>query len=62
MVKHQSQPEGIKYIFYIMLQGCHVVASAGPKEKVEWLLDEAKIDYAFSYNDIGENNLSSGLI
>jgi NADPH-dependent curcumin reductase CurA len=43
------------------IKGCHVVGSAGSKEKVEWLLDEAKIDYAFNYKEIGENNLSPEL-
>ena len=43
------------------IKGCQVVGSAGSEEKVEWLLDEAKIDYAFNYKDIGENNLSSEL-
>ena len=43
------------------LKGCHVVGSAGSKEKVEWLLDEAKIDYAFNYKNIGKNNISSEL-
>jgi NADPH-dependent curcumin reductase CurA len=43
------------------LKGCHVVGSAGSEEKVEWLLDEAKIDYAFNYKNIGENNISSEL-
>jgi NADPH-dependent curcumin reductase CurA len=38
------------------IKGCHVVGSAGSEEKVEWLLDEAKIDYAFNYKNIGENN------
>ena len=38
------------------IKGCHVVGSAGSKEKLEWLLDDAKIDYAFTYNDVGENN------
>jgi NADPH-dependent curcumin reductase CurA len=38
------------------IKGCHVVGSAGSEEKVEWLLDEAKIDYAFNYKNTGENN------
>ena len=44
------------------IKGCHVVGSAGSEEKVEWLLDQAKLDYAFNYKNIGENNnLSSEL-
>ena len=43
------------------IKGCQVVGSAGSEEKVEWLLDEAKIDYAFNYKNIGENNISSEL-
>ena len=34
------------------IKGCHVVGSAGSEQKVEWLLDEAKIDYAFNYKNI----------
>ncbi len=40
------------------IKGCHVVGSAGSEEKVEWLLDEVKTDYAFNYKNAGENNLS----
>jgi NADPH-dependent curcumin reductase CurA len=44
------------------IKGCHVVGSAGSEEKVEWLLDQAKLDHAFNYKSIGENNnLSSEL-
>jgi NADPH-dependent curcumin reductase CurA len=44
------------------IKGCHVVGSAGSEEKVEWLLDQAKLDHAFNYKSIGENNnLSSKL-
>jgi NADPH-dependent curcumin reductase CurA len=38
------------------IKGCHVVGSAGSEEKVEWLLDEVKTDYAFNYKTAGENN------
>jgi len=34
----------------------------GSEEKVEWLLDELKIDYAFNYKIVGERNTSSELI
>jgi NADPH-dependent curcumin reductase CurA len=43
------------------IKGCHVVGSAGSQEKVKWLLDEAKINNAFNYNEIGEGNISSEL-
>ena len=38
------------------IKGCRVVGSAGSQEKVKWLLDEARIDYAFNYKELGENN------
>ena len=40
------------------VMGCHVVGSTGSGEKVKWLLDEAKIDYAFNYKEVGEDNIS----
>ena len=40
------------------IMGCHVVGSTGSLEKVRWLLDEAKIDYAFNYKEVGEDNIS----
>jgi len=40
------------------IMGCHVVGSTGSREKVKWLLDEAKIDYAFNYKEVGEDNIS----
>jgi len=43
------------------IKGCQVVGSAGSEEKVEWLLDEVKVDHAFNYKTVGENNLSSEL-
>jgi NADPH-dependent curcumin reductase CurA len=43
------------------LHGCRVLASAGSGEKVAFLRDELKVDYAFSYRD-GEplNHLKQG--
>ena len=38
------------------IKGCHVVGSAGTDEKVEWLLDTIKLDYAFNYKTSDENN------
>jgi NADPH-dependent curcumin reductase CurA len=43
------------------IKGCHVVGSAGSEEKVEWLLDGIKTDYAFNYKTTGENNISAEL-
>jgi NADPH-dependent curcumin reductase CurA len=44
------------------IKGCRVVGSAGSQEKVKWLLDQARIDYAFNYKELGEsNNISSEL-
>lgn len=40
------------------IMGCHVVGSTSSREKVKWLLDEAKIDYAFNYKEVGEDNIS----
>src|ERR671924_772659 len=39
----------------------HVVGSCGSDEKVRWLLDELKVDYAFNYRKLGEDNISSEL-
>ncbi|HJS64700.1 MAG TPA: NADP-dependent oxidoreductase [Nitrososphaeraceae archaeon] len=33
-------------------KGCHVIGSAGSDEKVNWLLDQAGIDYAFNYRKV----------
>ena len=35
------------------IKACHVVGSAGSEDKVNWLLDSAKIDYAFNYKKSG---------
>jgi NADPH-dependent curcumin reductase CurA len=44
------------------IKGCRVVGSVGSQEKVKWLLDQAGIDYAFNYKEVGgENNISSEL-
>jgi NADPH-dependent curcumin reductase CurA len=43
------------------IKGCHVVGSCGSDEKVRWLLDELKVDYAFNYRKLGEDNISSEL-
>ena len=43
------------------IRGCHVVGSCGSDEKVRWILDELKVDYAFNYRKLGEDNISSEL-
>ncbi|HEY7228445.1 MAG TPA: NADP-dependent oxidoreductase [Nitrososphaeraceae archaeon] len=40
------------------IKGCNVIGSTGSRKKVRWLLDEAKIDYAFNYKEVGEDNIS----
>jgi NADPH-dependent curcumin reductase CurA len=42
-------------------KGYRVIGSAGSQEKVKWLLEEARIDNAFNYKEIGEDNISSEL-
>lgn len=37
------------------IKACHVVGSAGSEDKVKWLLDDVKIDYAFNYKKLGES-------
>ena len=34
------------------IKGCRVIASAGSKEKVEWLREKAKVDAAFNYKQV----------
>lgn len=43
------------------IKGCHVVGSCGSDEKVRWLLNELKIDYAFNYRRLGQDNISREL-
>jgi NADPH-dependent curcumin reductase CurA len=43
------------------IKGCYVVGSCGSDEKVKWLLNELKVDYAFNYRKLGEGNISSEL-
>ncbi len=33
--------------------GCYVIGSAGSKEKVNWLVNNAGVDYAFNYKEKG---------
>lgn len=41
------------------IKACHVVGSAGSEDKVKWLLDSAKIDYAFNYKKSGGSSNSN---
>ncbi|MPZ06640.1 MAG: zinc-binding dehydrogenase [Nitrososphaeraceae archaeon] len=43
------------------IKGCRVIGSVGSQEKVKWLLDQARIDHAFNYKEVGENNISDEL-
>lgn len=43
------------------IKGCRVVGSTGSLEKVKWLLDQARIDNALNYKEVGEDNISSEL-
>lgn len=42
------------------IKGCRVVASAGTNEKVEWLMEEAKVDAAFNYKEVEKLRLTLG--
>ncbi len=34
------------------IKGCRVVGSAGSQQKIDWLRDEAGVDYAFNYKEV----------
>ena len=36
------------------IKGCRVIGSAGSEEKVKWLVDQAGIDHAFNYKQVGD--------
>ena len=42
------------------IKGCRVVASAGTNEKVDWLLEKAKVDAAFNYKEVEKLRLTLG--
>ena len=42
-------------------KGCHVIGSAGSKEKVNWLINDAGIDYAFNYKELKNDDTSTEL-
>jgi NADPH-dependent curcumin reductase CurA len=43
------------------LKGCYVIGSAGSKEKVSWLVNNAGVDYAFNYKELRNENISTEL-
>lgn len=43
------------------IKGCRVVGSARSEEKVKSLLEQARIDNAISYKELGEENITSEL-
>jgi NADPH-dependent curcumin reductase CurA len=38
-----------------------VIGSAGSKEKVNWLINNAGIDHAFNYKELRDDNISTEL-
>jgi NADPH-dependent curcumin reductase CurA len=40
------------------VKGCYVIGSAGSKEKVNWLVNNAAVDYAFNYKELRDENIS----
>src|SRR5215469_15447768 len=42
-------------------KGCYVIGSAGSKEKVGWLANNAGVDYAFNYKELRDENMSTEL-
>ena len=43
------------------VKGCYVIGSAGSKEKVNWLVNSAGVDYAFNYKELRDENISTEL-
>jgi NADPH-dependent curcumin reductase CurA len=43
------------------MKGCYVIGSAGSKEKVNWLVNNAGVDYAFNYKELRDENISTEL-
>jgi NADPH-dependent curcumin reductase CurA len=41
------------------MKGCYVIGSAGSKEKVNWLVNNAGVDYAFNYKELRDENIST---
>lgn len=43
------------------VKGWYVIGSAGSKEKVNWLVNNAGVDYAFNYKELKDQNISTEL-
>ncbi len=43
------------------VKGSFVIGSAGSKEKLSWLINNACIDYAFNYKELRDDNISKEL-
>jgi len=43
------------------MKGCYVIGSASSKEKVNWLINNAGVDYAFNYKELRDENISTEL-
>jgi len=43
------------------VKGRYVIGSAGSKEKVNWLVNNAGVDYAFNYKELKDQNISTEL-
>jgi NADPH-dependent curcumin reductase CurA len=43
------------------MKGCYVIGSAGSKEKVNWLINNGGVDYAFNYKELRDDNISTEL-
>ena len=43
------------------LKGCYLIRSAGSKEKVNWLINDAGVDYAFNYRELSDEKISTEL-
>jgi NADPH-dependent curcumin reductase CurA len=39
-------------------KGCYVIGSAGSREKMNWLVNNAGVDYAFNYKELRDENIS----
>ncbi len=43
------------------VKGSYVIGSAGSKEKVDWLVNNTGVDYAFNYKELRDENISTEL-
>jgi NADPH-dependent curcumin reductase CurA len=57
----RSQYSGSVVCQIAKMKGCYVIGSAGSKEKVNWLMNNAGVDYAFNYKELREENISTEL-